>query len=258
MDNAAVITQDSKTRSASKLKSAALCLLWGGLLIFRGIAGLKIYSSHPSQHVTVALYPLIGLGLLFCLLGFFVLFGLSSFGSVGYQEIADPRVEQRVRERYASEIDQLTFLGFNYAFTSGESMSLSRMLLIYPAVVWLRMRANGAVVTLGGGRKILSATPVLNSPDGRVFARCATLGMAFCTEFRDKTILITKNYKGICGETPECVILCSSGTIAETWQLHKERLNKMDTEANPALRDRSYPAYADIARREDLFIKSQR
>jgi hypothetical protein len=50
----------------------------------------------------------------------------------------------------------------------------------------------------------------------------------------------------------------SDGTVAEAWQTHKERVNALDTDANPANRDRSYEAYADIARRQDACIRSQR
>ena len=258
MDNAAVITQDSKTRRPpiSKLKSAAVYLLWGGLLIFRGIAGLKTDSSHASQHFVVAAYPLIGLGLLLCLAGLFLLFGMASIGSVSYEEVADLGIEQRVRTRYASEINQLTSLGFSYAFTSGEWRSVFRMLRIFPVVISLQMRANGAVMALRGS-KTVAAAPLLSSADGRIFARSGSLGVTFYTAFRNGQILVTKNYELLSGETPGCMMQSSKCTIAEAWETHKERLNKMETEANPALRDRSYAAYADIARREDVFIKSQ-
>lgn len=243
---------------ASGQKATAIYLMWGVLLTFRGIADLKIHSSHPSQafFVVGVCLPIL-IGLVFCLLGLFLVFGMASLGSVEYQEIADPRIEQRVRERYTSEVDQLTSLGFNYAFTSGESMSLSRILLIYPAIILLQVRAHGGVVALGRGGKILLASPVLSSADGRVFGHPGSLGVTFATAFRNGPLLVTKNYKSCCGETPECVMQASDGTVAEAWQIHKEWLSKLDTEANPANRDRGYQAYADIAHREDAFIKSQ-
>ncbi len=261
MPNAEAVTQDVGARRApaSGQKAAAIYLFWGVLLAYRGIADLKIHSSHPSQAfflVGVCLPILIGL--VFCLLGLFLVFGMNSLGSVDYQEIADPRIEQRVRERYASEVDQLTSLGFNYTFTSGEAMSLSRMLLIYPAIVLLQARAHGAVLTLGRGGKILLAAPVLSSADGRAFGHPQSRGVTFYTAFRNGPLLVTKNYKIACCETAECVMQTSDGTIAEAWQTHKQWLSKLETEANPANRDRDYQAYADMAHREDAFIKSQR
>ena len=50
----------------------------------------------------------------------------------------------------------------------------------------------------------------------------------------------------------------SDETVVEAWQTHKERADKLDTGASTASRDRSYQAFADIAHREDAFIRSQR
>jgi hypothetical protein len=261
MENAGAIRQDVGTRRApaSNKKAATIYLMWGFLLAFRGIIDLRIHSSHPSQafFVVGVCLPIL-FGFVFCLLGLFLVFGMTSLGSVDYEEIADLRIEQRVRERYASEMDQLTSLGFNYEFTSGEAMALSRLLLIYPAIVLLQVRAHGGVLALGRGGKILLASPVLSSADGRSFGHPQSLGVTFSTAFRNGPLLVTKNYKGVCGETPECVMQASDGTVAEAWQTHKDRVNTLDTDANPAIRDRSYQAYAATARQEDAFIKSQR
>jgi hypothetical protein len=260
MQNAGVIAQDVGARRApaSGQKAAAIYLMWGFLLIFRGILDLRLTSSHPSQafFIVGVCLPVLA-GLVSCLLGLVLFFGMKSLGSVDYQEIADPRIEQRVREQYASEMDQLTSLGFNYAFTSGESTSPFRMLLVYPAFILLQIRAHGGVLALGRGGRILLATPVLSSADGRAFGHPQTLGVTFDTAFRTGPLLVTKNYKSVCGETAECVMQASVGTVADAWQTHKERVNSLDSDANPAKMDRSYQAYADIAHREDAFIKSQ-
>lgn len=260
-DAVSTIRQDVGARraTASGQKAAARsCLMWGGILASRGIYDLRIHTSHHSQaFFVVGVFLPILIGLVFCVLGLFLGFGMASIGSIDYEEITNLCIEQRVRERYASKVDQLTSLGFNYAFTSGEAMSLSRILLIYPAIILLRARANGAVLALGRGGKILLATPVLSSADGRAFGHPGTLGVTFDTAFHNGPLLVTKNYKSLCEETSECVMQASDGTVAEAWQTHKEWINKLDTDANPAIRDRSYQAYAAIARREDAFMKSQ-
>jgi len=261
MENVGAIRQGvgAGRAPASRQRAAAIYLMWGCLLTFRGLADLRIYSSHPSQvfFVVGVCLPLLA-GVVFCLLGLVLVFGMSSLGSIGYEEITDPRIEQRVRERYATEVDQLTSLGFGYEFTSGESTSLSRVLLIFPAIILLQVRAHGGVLALGRGGKILLATPVLGSTDGRAFGHPQTLGVTFYTAFRNGPLIVTKNYKSACYETPDCVMQGSDGTVAEAWQTHKERVNALDTDANPANRDRSYEAYADIARRQDACIRSQR
>lgn len=163
MQSAGAIAQDARVRRrpVSSRKAAAIYLMWGFLLAFRGIAALKTHSSHHSQasFVIAVCLPVL-IGFVFCLLGVFLVFGFTSLGTPGYEEIADLSVEQQVRQRYTSDTDQLASLGFSYAFTSGEVMLLSRMLLIYPAIVLFRLRRMGAVVVFRGGKALL-ATPVL-------------------------------------------------------------------------------------------------
>ena len=262
MQSAGAIAQDAsaKPKAASGQKAAAIYFTWGILLAFRGFVDLKLRSSHPSQAYFLfgVCLPIL-LGAVGCLLGLFVVFGMNLLGSVDYEQIADLRIEQRVRDRFHIEVDQLNSLGFSYVFTSGEAMSLLRALLIFPAVVYLQMWMKGEVLVLRGG-KLLLAVPVFCSSDGRAFAHPNALGTTFHTAFRSGQVLITKNYKSVCdsSEGPDVVMHASVGTIPGAWQIHKEWLDKLETVANPAARDRSYPAYTDVTHREDSFIKSQR
>jgi len=259
-EDGGAIAKDAGTSRArgSGQKAVAIYLGWGVFLIFRGVVDLKIYSLHPSQvYFVVGVCLPILIGSVFCLLGLILAFGMKSLGSISHDEISDARVEQRVRERYSSDIDELTSLGFSYAYTSGEGMALSHVLLIYPAFILLRARANGAVLTLGRGGKILLAAPVLISADRRTFAHPESLGVSFYTAFRNGSLLVTKNFDFPFFGAVEYMLQASDATDTEAWQTHKDRLNKLDTEANPANTDHSYQAFADIALREDAFLKSQ-
>jgi hypothetical protein len=259
-EDGGAIVKDAGTSRArrSGQKAVAIYLTWGVFLIFRGVVDLKIYSLHPSQiYFVVGVCLPILIGSVCCLLGLILAFGIKSLGSISHDEISDPRVEQRVRERYSSDIDELTSLGFSYAYTSGEGMGLPHVLLIYPAIILLRARANGAVLTLGRGGKVLLAAPVLTSADRRTFAHPESLGVSFYTAFRNGLLLVTKNFDFPFFGAAEYMLLASDATDTEAWQTHKGRLNKLDTEANPANTDQSYHAFADIALREDAFLKSQ-
>jgi hypothetical protein len=130
-------------------------------------------------------------------------------------------------------------------------------LLVFPAIVLLMMLSKREVLAFGRGGKILLMMPVFCSVDGRTFAHPFALGVKFQTAFRNGQLLVTKNFKGNCCETPEFVIQAANSTISEAWQTHQEWLNKLDTDANPANRDRSYEAYAAISRRESDLQKSQ-
>ena len=262
MQSAGAITQDASARRkpASGQKAAAIYFMWGFLLAFRGFVDLKLRSFHPSQaYFLLGVCLPILLGAVGCLLGLFALFGMKLVGSADYEEIADLGIEQRARDRFDIEVQQLNSLGFSYVFTSGEAMSLLRILLIFPAIVYLQMWMKGEVLVLRGG-KLLLAVPVFCSSDGRAFAHPNALGTTFHTAFRSGQVLITKNYKSVCDscEGPDVVMHASVGTIPGAWQIHKEWLDKLETAANPATRDRSYQAYTDVTHREDSFIKSQR
>ena len=162
MQNAVSITQSAGAERAptSSYKGAAIYLFWGILFTFRGLVHLTGRSSHPSPAFLLVgiCLPLIG-GLVLCSLGLILLFGMASIGELEYRQISDRGVEQRVRDRYAVELDQLSSVGFSYDFTSGEAMSAARILLIYPAFILLQARANGAVLALGRGPRILLAAP---------------------------------------------------------------------------------------------------
>jgi hypothetical protein len=258
-DGGAIPEGGSTNRArVSGQKGVAVYLGVGTMLILRGFIGLRIHALHPSQafFVVAVCVPMV-IGSVFCLLGVVLAFGMKSIGNVSDEEISKQRVEQRVRERYASDIDELNSLGFSYTYTSGEGMALSHLLLIYPAFILLRARANGAILTLGRGGKVLLAAPVLISTDGRTFAHPESLGTSFYTAFRDGSLLVTKNFDLPVDGTAKYMLDASDRTDAEAWQAHKARLDKLDTESNPAKRDRSYEAFQNIAGREDDFLRSQ-
>jgi hypothetical protein len=267
MQSVSDITQDggafpessSTSRArASGQKGVAAYLVIGTLLVFRGVVGLRIHATHPSQAFFAAgvCLPMF-LGAVCWVLGLILAFGVKCIGRVSYQEVFDQRVVQRVRARYSSDIDELTSLGFSHAYTSGEAMDLSHILLVYPGFILLRARANGAVLTLGGGGKVLLAAPVLISQDGRTFAHPETLGVPFYTPLRDGSLLVTKNFDFPTNWPEKYMLQASDRTDTEAWQAHKERLDKINTAAVSVIRDRSYQAYADIALREDAFLKSR-
>ena len=249
--------QTEKTSSkASNRKSAAINLVLGACLFIGPIARFLFQPSHLSRFSFGVGILQAFLGLVLFLSGLFVFIGFSSIGGVGHEQVFDVRIEERVRERYAAEIQQLTFLGFNYTFTEGESFSTYRVLLIFPALVLLMMLIKREVLALRGGAKILNAMPVYRSVDGRTFGRLFGLGVKFQTAFRNGQILTTKNFGDECCETPEFVMQAANRTISETWQAHQEWLSRLDTETNPASRDSSYQAYEAISRRESDLLKS--
>jgi len=248
---------EATRKSASSKKAAATNLILGALLLLECLPGFWSHSPHVSPVSFCLRICVAVLGLLLILLGLFGGSVFSAFGTICHEQVFDSRLEQRVRERYAAEIRQLTFLGFNYVFTESESFSVSRLLLIFPAISLLMMLVKREVLALGRGGRVLLVLPIFCSADGRAFAHPFALGVKFQTAFRNGLLLITKNFKDDCCETPEFVVQAADRTVSETWQTHQEWLDRLDREANPAKRDCSYQAYAAISSRESDFQRSQ-
>lgn len=244
-----------KNSSSKKIGAGVLYLCLGAILLI-GPIRLLFRSAHASSFTLGLRVFDATCGLVVLLAGLFVIFGYSSFGRVGHEQIVDLRIEQRVRERYAAEIQQLTLLGFNYVFTESESFSAFRILLIFPALMLLMMSTKREVLTLRGS-KILVAMPIFSSADGRTFGHPFGLGVKFQTAFRNGRLLVSKNFGDDCRESPEFVVHAAKRTVPETWQIHQEWLNKLDVAANPVNRDSSYQAYVTISCREEDYQKSQ-
>ncbi len=250
--------KDSVTpKKSSSRQTAVFHLIFGTYLLSMGIYRFKMHGGDVAWAFWLLEIFAVAFGFLLLVLGVSALMGVSSIGPVGHEKVIDYRLEQRVRERYDAEIRQLTFLGFNYAFTEGESFALYRILLIFPALVLVAMLVKREILAFGPGGKILLLMPVFCSVDGRTFAHPFALGVKFQTAFRNGQLLITKNFKSNCCETPEFVVQAAKSSISEAWQTHQEWLNKLDTDTNPANRDRSYEAFVAISTRENDFLKTQ-
>jgi len=249
---------DQATQKAVSGKTRAVLNLISGLsLFFLGVTRLQSHASHNSGIILGLRILEVVAGVLLSVSGLFVFLGSSLFGRLNHEQVFDRNIEQRVRERYAEEIRQLTFLGFSYSFIESESFSIYRLLVIFPAIILFIMLLKREVLAIGRGGRILLAMPVFCSADGRVFAHPFALGVKFYTAFRDGRLLITKNFKDDCRETSEFVVQAANGTISETWQTHQALLERLNTEANPASRDRSYEAFVTISERENDLLKSQ-
>jgi hypothetical protein len=250
-------TDQAKQKAVSGKTRGVINLIGGLFLFFMGITRLPFHPSHVFGIILGLRILEVVCGLLLSLSGLFVLLGPSLFGRISHEQVFDLNIEQRVRKRYAEEIRQLTFLGFNYSFLESESFSIFRLLMIFPAIVLFMMLLKREVLALGRGGRILVVMPVFGSADGLTFAHPFALGVKFYTAFRNGQLLITKDFKDDCRETPEFVVQAANGTISETWQTHQALLDRLNTDANPASRDRSYEAFVNMSERESDLLKSQ-
>jgi hypothetical protein len=172
-------------------------------------------------------------------------------GSIGHVQIISPELEQRIRLRYQSEIYQLTVLGFDYQFSDGETVSVLRLALIFPALIMLMMWRKREIITIHDGRYFLVGHPVYVSKDKVAFAETCGLGTKFYTAFQDGMILISKNYGESIGLKPIIIEnTCTGASITDTWFSHQKRIEALEAEGKRVDRQTSFEFYSEIERKE--------
>jgi hypothetical protein len=82
-----------------------------------------------------------------------VLIGKQLTGPAEHVNISSPTFEHRIQNRYYAESNQLSNLGFTPLFFYGEAFPLFRLLLIYPAFLFLIMWLNREVMSIQDGSR---------------------------------------------------------------------------------------------------------
>lgn len=183
------------------------------------------------------------------ILGFIAtLFGKQLTGPTEYVQISSPAFEQRVQNRYRSQSNQLSNLGFVPLFFYGEAFPLSRLLLIYPAFLFLIMWLNREVATIHNGSKLLFGFPVFNSSNKTTYAHPNQLGVKFHTLFQDGTILLTKSFGGKTRYGPTVVLhRVANASIGNTWAEHQKQIQGLEAAGKRVDSAMSFEAFTRIS-----------
>jgi len=174
----------------------------------------------------------------------------STFGTIEHVEIYAPAYEQRIQQRYQSEVDQLTDLGFNHLFYFGEAFSVFRLLLVFPLLVLLAMRSKGTPITLYQGTKVLAGNPVLGARDKTAYAHPNSFGVTFHTAFRDGSVLLSKTYADPLTYIPTTTSYGRVASIADTWAAHQGRIQDMESSGKRVDLQTSFAFYSEMVRKE--------
>jgi hypothetical protein len=176
------------------------------------------------------------------------LLGKQLTGPTEHVQISSPAFEHRIQNRYCSESNQLSNLGFTPVFFYGEAFSLFRLLLIYPAILFLIMWLNREVVTVLDGSKLLFGYPVFISNNRTTYAHPSQLGMKFHTAFLDGTILLTKNFGGKTKYGPTVVVhIVKNTSISNTWAEHQKQIQALEAAGKQINRQISFQTFSDIS-----------
>jgi hypothetical protein len=236
-----------QARSRGALKNWPFALLC--LFTLYMVGRTEIYEFSIAR-------ALVCLLLIFCLAIFLLpgrieRFAQRSFGRLEYIQITAPKLQLRIRQRYNSEIEQLTALGFNLLFFKGEAFSCFRLLLIYPLGVLLMMCAKREVLALHPGPKVMAASPVFADKERTTYGLLLGLGVLFHTLLQDGTLLRSANY-GEDESGPHFIRRSKNGaSIRETWEAHQQWIKQQQELGAHVAMEVSFPAYVEIARRTD-------
>ncbi|HEV2199260.1 MAG TPA: hypothetical protein VGR73_05535 [Bryobacteraceae bacterium] len=161
-----------------------------------------------------------------------------------------PELDQRVRARHQSEIDQLTGLGFNYLCSDGESFPVFRLLLVLPAVVMIDAACERTPISMRGGAIVLGY-PILVFRIKPTFAHLDGSHVKFLTAFHEGALLVSGNYDDPLPRGPGIVTYCHAGTMAETWAEHQERIRALEAGGGVVDRRNGYETYVELTNRHN-------
>jgi hypothetical protein len=177
-----------------------------------------------------------------------LLIGKQLTGPTEHVQISSPAFEHRIQDRYRSESNQLSNLGFTPLFFYGEAFPLFRLLLIYPAILFLIMWLNREVITVLDGSKLLFGYPVFISNNRTTYAHPSQLGMKYHTAFQDGTILMTKNFGGKTKYGPRVVVhIMNNASIRDTWTEHLKQVQALEAVNKQINCQISFQAFSDIS-----------
>jgi len=169
------------------------------------------------------------------------------FGRIEYVDEVPSKLEGCIRQRYGTEMGQLTDLGFTLLFFQGQTFPIMRMLLIFPAIVLSVMFFNREVIGLYNRTRLIAGHAILASEDRTTYAQTLRLGVMFSTSFQSGLVLISCNY-GYDNLTWKHYIRHAhrGQSIGSTWAEHQRSIKKLELEGNSVDRQMSFTKFVDM------------
>jgi hypothetical protein len=226
------------------------------LALFLGaLAGvLKHRVTHPGSS-----HPLVGPQFIRLIPLAFLAFGLflklmgrywqQTFGPVQHLQISSPSAEERIRQRYGAQMNELAGLGFDQLFIFGEGFSVFRVFLIFPALTVITMLRKRENLSIEQGNFVISY-PAFAARDKSAFAHVFAMGTKFYTAFDDGTLLISKNFVNDMGTRPGIIEYAREASIADTWAEHQRQIQALEAGGKRINRQTSFQFYSELARKD--------
>jgi len=231
----------SRTWNKKPIVPFTLCFLW--------LAWSTTFVISDKSHYHSP-WPIVLLLVLCIVLAILSIDPKTAFGEIEHVQIDSPPFVERIRKHYQSQGDQLAALGFDNLFYFGEAVSIFRVFLGLPAIIFVHMWLDKVPMTFYKGSKILSGNPVYGSKDNVAYAHPNSFGITFHTAFRDHTILLTRDHEDNSRYPPSVVVHAQRTGLVESWNQHKESIKTFESEANPVDRQNGFQFYSEVVRKE--------
>ena len=167
-------------------------------------------------------------------------------GSIKYVQVWSPDLEERLRLRYRSQIEQLNAQGFHREFSLGETFFLPSIVFVFPAIMLILMLLKREVLAMQPGMRIALCYPVFLSADRSTFAFPFGLGVKFYTAFQDGGLLVSETFEGCPADQSAVVVNQKSGSIAQTWSDHQNQMHALEQEGKVVDRQSSFEFFTQI------------
>jgi len=144
-----------------------------------------------------------------------------------YEEISDPVLDAKVRDRYSKEIASLENLAFRYLASCLESQG--RFSAIWQFPVLLLTLPKKEILVFPPPLRLAIANALMCRQDPPTIALCMGMGVKLYTPFEDSTILISSTFQSFAVPHPGSSIIKPppSLTIGEAWTSHIESVRSL-------------------------------
>jgi hypothetical protein len=174
-----------------------------------------------------------------------------------YAEIEDPKLQGRIRTRYASDIADLQTLGFRHLAFKLEARAPFSAFAYLPILPLMRRAKE--VLVFPFPLRIATANVLLINAQPSTIAQCLGLGVKFYTNFSDGHLVISSTLLSHAAlqapgiqkpglqifRTPPC------GTVAEAWLSHRCQVSEMEASGKTISNTNSFADYVVISEREE-------
>ena len=168
-----------------------------------------------------------------------------------YQEISDPALDARARDRYSKEIVSLEKLGFRYLASCLESQGPFSAIWQFP--VLLLTLPKKEILVFPWPLRLATANALLCRSAHPTIALCMGMGVKLYSSFSDGVLLISSTFQSYAVPLPGSTIIkpAPSLTIDEAWTKHIETVKGLES-AKGGVRDIStFGDYVMLSRREE-------